>query len=513
MNSLPEIRFWKLFYPKKYEEALRVSYEMLQKVIDNIPENIFWKDKNLVYLGCNQNYSTLIKADNPENIIGKTDQNLFSDKEKVDQLRKRELNVINSNCPEYHIVESRTLSDGKEVWLDINRIPLHDSEGNIVGLLVTYDDITERKKAEKQLKESEEKFRKVFETIPDLYFLVTDDSTILDYKVERKDLYLPPNKFIGKQLIGLIPKKLRERALNAIRTTIINEKATIEEYRFLINNEVRYFEARHLYFSSDRVAIFVRDITERKRAEILIKKELKKLKELEQIRKDLISRFSHELKTPLVPLISGAELLTTVYKDQIKSDEAIEIIELINKGGMRLDELINKLLEVSRIEAEKLTLTIQNVDLSKLVKFCSKDMKYLLEKRKLSLSLNIPEKFYINIDKVRIKEVIDNLLSNAIKNSPPNAKISIGLKKDEKWASLTVSDTGVGFTEKEMEFLFSRFGKIDRDSEGLEYLDIQGSGLGLFISKNIIEMHKGQIWVESAGRNKGSKFIINLPIN
>ena len=486
---------------------------MLQNVIDNIPVSIFWKDTNLIYLGCNDKYAKLIGAAVPENIIGEMDNNLFSNNEKVDQVQNREIMVMNSNFPEYHIVESRTLRNGKEIWLDINRIPLHDSEGNTVGLLVTYEDITERKKAEEQLKDSEMKFRKVFEAIPDIYFLISDNSTILDYKGKSKDLYLFPKEFLGRKLIDFMPKEIQERIINAINITIETKKPTTVEYSITINNEIRYFEARNLYFSKERVAIFIREISERKRAEILVKEEFKKLKELEQIRKDLISRFSHELKTPLIPLISGAELLTSIYKDDIKSDQAKEIIELINKGGIRLKELINKLLDVTRIEADKLTLNKQNTDLSELIRECSNDLKYLMEKREITLHLIIPKKFYIDLDKVRIDEVIRNLLSNAIKNTPPKGIVTIGLQKKQNWAFLTVSDTGVGFTKKEMELLFTRFGKIERDKKGLEYLDIQGSGLGLFITKNIIELHNGKIWAESSGRFKGSKFIVKFPIN
>jgi PAS domain S-box-containing protein len=512
-SVIPEIRFWKLFNPKKYEEAFRFSNKMLQNVIDNIPVSIFWKDTNLTYLGCNDNYAKLIGAAVPENIIGEMDHNLFSNNEKVDQLHDREIKVMKTNFPEYHIVESRTLRDGKEIWLDINRIPLHDSEGNTVGLLVTYEDITERKKAEEQLRDSEMKFRKVFEAIPDIYFLVSNNSTILDYKGKSKDLYLFPKEFLGNKLIDFMPKEIREIIINAINNTIENKKPTTVEYSITINNETRYFEARNLYFSKERVAIFIREISERKRAEILVKEEFKKLKELEQIRKDLISRFSHELKTPLIPLISGAELLTTIYKDDIKTDQAIEIIELINKGGIRLKELINKLLDVTRIEADRLTLNKQNTDFCQLIRECSKDMKYLMEKRQITLHLNIPKSFYIDLDKVRIDEVVRNLLSNAIKNTPPNGNVKIYLHKQHNWAFLTVYDTGVGFTEKEMELLFTRFGKIERDQKGLEYLDIQGSGLGLFITKNIVELHNGKIWAESSGRHKGSKFIVKLPIN
>jgi len=140
-------------------------------------------------------------------------------------------------------------------------------------------------------------------------------------------------------------------------------------------------------------------------------------------------------------------------------------------------------------------------------------MKYLIKQRKLTLNLNIPDEIYLEIDKNRIGEVMTNLLSNAIKYTPPNGKISIELQKQDRWVILNVKDTGVGLTEKEMSVLFTRFGKIDRYNDGLEYIDIKGSGLGLYICKEILKLHGGQIWAESDGRNKGSTFMVKLPID
>ncbi|MFX1445615.1 MAG: PAS domain S-box protein, partial [Promethearchaeota archaeon] len=180
MISLPEIRFWKLFYPKKYEEALRTSYEMLQKVIDNIPENIFWKDLNLIYLGCNQNYANFIGAENPEYVIGETNKDLLLEDllpiEKILELEEKETHIIKTNQPEFHIIEEWVLKNGEKLWFDTNRIPLYDSEGNTAGILVTYDDITELKKAEEDLMESEEKFRTISERSSLGLFILQDET-------------------------------------------------------------------------------------------------------------------------------------------------------------------------------------------------------------------------------------------------------------------------------------------------------------------------------------------------
>jgi signal transduction histidine kinase len=111
-----------------------------------------------------------------------------------------------------------------------------------------------------------------------------------------------------------------------------------------------------------------------------------------------------------------------------------------------------------------------------------------------------------------MEQVIINLLSNAIKNSPPNGEVNVILKKKNDWIELIVKDTGIGLTKEEMNSLFTRFGKIERFGEGFEYLDIQGSGLGLFIVKEILNLHGGEIKATSEGRNKGSIFSLRLPI-
>jgi len=343
--------------------------------------------------------------------------------------------------------------------------------------------------------------------------MVSNEGEILDYRGESKDLYLPPEDFLGKRMIDLFPGDfLGTRINNAIKNTIETKQQTIIEYTLPIKDEMRYFESRFLYFSKDRVAVFIREITERKKAELIVDEEFKKLKELEQIRKDLISRVSHELKTPLIPVISGSELLKTIYNDQLGKD-AREIIEMIDKGGRRLKEVVEQLLNVSRIEYNKLELEKQKYNLSEIIRECSRDMKYMLKQRKLTLNLNIPDEIYLEIDKNRIGEVMTNLLSNAIKYTPPNGKISIEMQKQDGWVILNVKDTGVGLTEKEMSVLFTRFGKIDRYNDGLEYIDIKGSGLGLYICKEILKLHGGQIWAVSDGRNKGSTFMVKLPVS
>ncbi|MFW9989771.1 MAG: sensor histidine kinase, partial [Candidatus Odinarchaeota archaeon] len=246
--------------------------------------------------------------------------------------------------------------------------------------------------------------------------------------------------------------------------------------------------------------------------DLLIKEEIAKLKELEQIRRDLISRVSHELKTPLVSVCGASELLLDIYINEFKS-ESKELIEMIEKGGKRLKYLVDNLVDTTRIEYGKFKLKKEKTDINHLIKDCIKEMMYLIKQRELNLEHNLMDVLFLEIDKVRIEQVISNLLSNAIKNTPPNGIISINSLKIDDKVKVIIKDTGIGLTKEEMNRIFIRFGKIERYGNGLEYIDIQGTGLGLFISKEIIDLHEGQIWVESEGRDKGSTFIFKLPIN
>ena len=145
------------------EKALRDSQRMLQLVMDNIPQAIFWKDRDSVFLGCNRNFARDAGLDSPEDIVGKTDYDLAWKEEETNFYRECDRRVMENDTPEYHIIEPQLQGDGKQAWLDTNKVPLHDSEGNVVGILGTYEDITERMLME-ELLESEQKILEMVAT-------------------------------------------------------------------------------------------------------------------------------------------------------------------------------------------------------------------------------------------------------------------------------------------------------------------------------------------------------------
>jgi len=135
---------------------LQRSEQLFQLVIDNIPHSVFWKDRNSVYLGCNRNFAKDAGVSEPENIVGKSDYDLPWKKEEADFFRECDKRVMGSDVPELNIIETQVQADGNLCWLDTNKIPLHDGESNVVGILGTYENVTQRKQVEENLKKLNE---------------------------------------------------------------------------------------------------------------------------------------------------------------------------------------------------------------------------------------------------------------------------------------------------------------------------------------------------------------------
>lgn len=277
------------------------------------------------------------------------------------------------------------------------------------------------------------------------------------------------------------------------------------------SGEIRWLEdytSKIIYQGKVANLICVVDVTDKKQAEQLIIEENKRLLELEELRKDLITRVSHELKTPMTSIFGTIQILLGIFKEKL-DEEALKYAKIGYRGCLRLKDLIENLLDMSRLESKKFELKLQKTDLGILVDDCVNDMIYLADTRKQTIEIDVPDKVEFEIDRLRFRQVITNIISNAIKNTPRDGNIVINLNEEDEYIDIRVRDNGVGLTQKEKEILFEKFGKIERYGKDLD-VDIEGCGLGLYISKEIAELHGGQILVESEGRNKGSTFIIRL---
>jgi signal transduction histidine kinase len=245
------------------------------------------------------------------------------------------------------------------------------------------------------------------------------------------------------------------------------------------------------------------DITEKKKAE-------QELVKLNSLKSEFLRRTSHELKTPLVSIKGFSDLLLSVHKDKL-DDYVIATVREIKLGCERLENLIQDILKTAELESESVELKKFEDDLSFIIKLCIRELQGLTRLRNHEIRLDIHDTLITKFEPDQIHLVISNLLNNAIKYTPPNGKIEIKSAVTDDYILISIEDNGIGLTNDEKKRLFTQFGKIERYGQGLDIIS-EGSGLGLYITKKIIELHGGTIKVKSKGRNKGSTFYFTLPL-
>jgi len=250
--------------------------------------------------------------------------------------------------------------------------------------------------------------------------------------------------------------------------------------------------------------VMVHDISKTKEIEI-------KLKDLNEMRKEFIDRASHELKTPITTVYGAYQLLDILHKDKF-NPEQLELLEMASIGTKRIKKLVDDLLDVSMLESNTFKVSKSRSNLSNIIINCIKEMKYFSNKRNHEIDVDILPELYMNIDESRMELVFTNLISNAVKYTPPNGKIQIKMQSDGKFVQVIIRDSGVGLSSEEIKHLFKKFSTIESPLKKDLDMDIGSTGLGLFLSKEIIELHGGEIWAESEGKGKGSTFTVKIPL-
>ncbi|MBN1215209.1 MAG: PAS domain S-box protein [Candidatus Lokiarchaeota archaeon] len=436
--------------------------------------------------------------------------------------------------------------DNHWVWLDVKGTPFLDRDNKIKGILLARD-ISERKKTEEQLKYSEEKLlrlnklleKKILERTHELRvseekFRTITEQSLLGVAILQDYKVLYANKALS-QMIGYAEEELKLwevkdliKCFNPpdIKTIpiMIKEIENLEigktlEYTLRIltkDKKDKYlviFLRRIPYEGSSAILFSAVDITVKKQTELQLIESERKLKEqnrelmkLDKLKTDFITMAAHELKTPLY-CISGYIDLIMLRELDLKS-EIKEELKIILNNSRRLESYVNQLLDALKIDAKKMDFEIQKVSISKILNKCILDLNYHIKKKNIEIKLEIDNTIELNVDSLRITQVFSNLISNALKFTPSNCTIQITDEKIDNKIIYKIKDNGIGLTEKEIKKLFGKFIMLDSN---IEYFS-KGSGLGLYISKGIIEGHGGKIWVESVGKNKGSTFLFSLPL-
>lgn len=487
-------------------EALKHSHDLMQYIIEHSRSAIAVHDKDLNYIYVSKKY--LEEYGVIEQIIGRHHYDVFPDlPQKWREVHQKALHGIVTSGEEDPYVRE----DGHIDWTRWECRPWYDQYNEIGGIIVYTEVITERKKMEISLRESEEKYKFLFYNNPQpswiydlesLSFLEVNNVAIIHYGYTREE-------FLQMTLKDIRPSEDIPQLINEIYGKIRPEDSNGRHWRHLKKNgEIIYVEIySHAidYLGKPARHVLINDITDRLETELEIRAAKKKAEESDRLKSAFLANMSHEIRTPLNSILGFSEL---VADPDFNGEDRKEFIEIIERSSERLLALIDGILDLSKIEAGQIQLNIHPFSIHDLL--ISLYKSHLLTAQQKGLELLLNTSFFENDIKMisdghRVAQILNNLINNAIKFTPKGS-IAFGLNLLEDSIQFYVKDSGIGIPQDSHERIFERFWQVDR---GLSR-KFEGSGLGLTIAKNLVELLGGHIWLESAV-GLGSTFYFILP--
>ncbi len=387
-------------------------------------------------------------------------------------------------------------------------------DGEIVGFVVTSTNITDRKQAEIELQESEERFRRAVlnAPLPIMIHVENGDVILISRTWTELTGYTSEDMTtVSKWLTQANSDKSDEIQAYLGQVNQAKERIAPTQYEIITKTgkkQIWEFSSSLLGVQPDGQRIIISmalDITERIKAEHAMQSAKETAEYASRAKSDFLANMSHELRTPLNAIIGFAEILRDELVGPI-NDEQKECVNDIRFSGQHLLEMINDILDLSKIEAGKMFLQLEEFAIVDAVEEVNAIINALAMKKNIELTLTGPENITIQADRVKIKQIFYNLLSNAVKFTPEGGKVTTQLSLTKTDLYIKVIDTGIGIAEEDKMKLFAPFTQIDT-SKSRQY---GGTGLGLALTQRLIELHGGEISVTSE-EGKGSTFIFNIP--
>jgi PAS domain S-box-containing protein len=507
---------------KAAEDALRKREAYLSSILDNFPYMVWLKDSGGRFLAVNKIFAKACGRESVEDVAGKNDFDIWPP-EMAERYRVDDEGVMRGRSKT--IVVEPIVQQGVTGYFETYKSPIFDQEGRVIGTAGFAHDITDRKSAEDALRASEERYRKITSSVTDYIYTVYIEKGKIVNTIHGPGCIgvtgYSAEEFRSQDMlwISMVPEEDKPMVLEQVRLAFSGKEPSPIEHRIIKKDgSVRWVISRIILRfnkAGDLVAYegVIADITERKQAEALLLESRKQAEAANKAKSQFLANMSHEIRTPMNAVIGFSELLENTTLNRAQKD----YVGTIRESSQMLMFLISDILDVSKIEAGELKLEEIDFDLSHLLKSVIKMNSTRLVKKQVEMFCSMDEAIPQSYkgDPTRIRQILTNLISNAIKFTE-KGEISISVKAKEKpsgssgqrWVlEFSVKDSGIGIPEDKHERIFEAFEQADT-STTRKY---GGTGLGLTISKTLVGMMGGKIWVKSAP-GQGSEFFFTLSL-
>jgi PAS domain S-box-containing protein len=385
--------------------------------------------------------------------------------------------------------------DGSLVWVVVKGKTISRSDdGMPLMFAATFVDISKRKTAELDLHTSAARHQALLEAVPDLILHIQKDGTILDFQLssdERVHLQVAP--VVGGSIYAILAESSTDKVQVCISQAVQSMVMQSLELELKLEDAIHSFEARFRAIKRGEIVVILRDVSERNR--------------LEQMKSDFINRVTHELRTPIATMLLMANLIDG-HPDPLELEEYWSVI----KGEIARERmLVDHLLSAGQLESDHYNFKFRSMQVEYLIENVVKQHRYLAEEKNITLSYEslIEEgqaPHLVRADESALMQVFNNLVSNAIKYTPYDGFVKIKVQSVRGCIEVSIIDTGMGISSQDLPMLFTRF---FRGSNAIAQ-EVQGTGIGLFIVRSILDKHAGNIQVSSE-LGQGSQFDVLLP--
>jgi PAS domain S-box-containing protein len=500
------------------KDELRRSNETLKATFEQAAIGIGLADLEGRFVDANRRFAEILGYSREEMLgLGFLD---ITHPEDVADTEAHLRRLLSGEVREYSLEKRYLRRDGASVWSNTSVTLVRDQAGRPMRFIGAVEDITRRKETEEQLRRSNEFNRTVIESSRDCIKTLALDGTLLwiSERGQRTLCVEDAAEILGKCWVDFWDPSERQAAREALAEAIQDGNADFVGH-FPIDGATRWWEvAITPIFDSagkpESLLAVSRDITER----VALEEERKQLLESERaaraaaerasrMKDDFLATLSHELRTPLGAILGWSQLLRTGTMDP---DNLVKGLETIERNARVQTQLIEDLLDMSRITSGKVRLDIQPVDPATVVEAAIETVGPSAEAKGIAISRVLdPNAGLLSGDPGRLQQMVWNLLSNAIKFTAKGGKVQVVLHRVNSHIEISVADTGAGIDPEFLPRIFERFSQAD----GSSTRTFGGLGLGLAIVKHLVELHGGSIVARSAGLGRGATFTLQLPLS